>query len=314
MRAGGRPHVPWWAWPSVLSLDAPAVAVAWSWAIAHAAGASFVPAHAVLLALATAAVYLLDRIRDAGRLSGERPPPLRHAWVARHRRSALVAACGAAAAAVLLALRLPPTGVLWAAGVAVAAVGVLTLPRGASPARPVAVVGRPAAVGAVFAAGAALPAVAVGVDPRSLAPSLVALAAVAALNVAMIAAWEADLDDGAAATPATEARGRWGRAALALSVACALSAWATSGRPVGGDGAALASAVGNGLAAPLALGAALLAALEAAGARLPSEARHLAADAALLVAALAAPAASSALAGALSTVLSGAQAGVPGAS
>ena len=297
MSAGGRPHVPWWAWPSVLSLDAPAVAVAWSWAIAHAAGASWVVAHAALLALATAAVYLFDRVRDAGRLSGERPPPLRHAWVARHRRSALVAACVAGAAAVLLALRLPPTGVLWAAGVAVAAVGVLALPRAASPAWPVAIVGRPAAVGAVFAAGAALPAIAAGADPRSLGPSLLGLAAVAALNVAMIAAWEGDLDDGAAAPRAAgPATLRW-RVGAAVGLAVAIcSAGAFRGVPLAAEAAPLAAGPGRSLAAALVLGALLLASLEAFGSRLSSEARHLAADGALLVAPIATPLATWALA------------------
>jgi len=78
----GRPRLPWWAWPSVLALDAPAVAIAWSWALADAAGASFTLREAAVVGLATASVYLLDRRLDASAIHGSRTATRRHGWTA----------------------------------------------------------------------------------------------------------------------------------------------------------------------------------------------------------------------------------------
>ena len=186
-----RPRVPLWAWPSVLSVDAPAVAVAWSWATADAAGASFTWRHAAVVGLATAAVYLVDRRLDVARLAGGRPTPLRHAWsAARPGRTSAVAGT-AGVVALALAARLPLASLAWGLAVAVAAAGlVLVSGRTASGPRrrPT---WRPLAVGLVFAGGVGVPAAAG--SPTEVLAALAGLAAVAALNVAMIAAWELSL-------------------------------------------------------------------------------------------------------------------------
>lgn len=261
----------------MLTVDAPAVAVAWSWATADAAGASFTWRHACVVGLATAAVYLLDRRLDVARLAGGRSLPLRHAWTAaRPDRTALVAAAAGVVAAALAA-RLPPASLAWGAGVAVAAAGLVLAPgRVASgPRRRPA--WRPLAVGMVFSGGVGV-AAAAG-TPTAVLPALAGLAAVAALNVAMIAAWERDLDDGSRAAPGASPASRPGagpgrprRAAIGVALAAASLAAAP----------ALA-----GLGPSLALAAGALAALELVGSVGPGpEARHLAADGALLLAML----------------------------
>ena len=92
MSRAGWSRPPWWAWPSLLVIDAPVVAVAWAWALARAAGAPFGGVEAAAVASGTAAVYLLDRARDAARLAGDRPPTLRHGFAATRTRSVAVAA------------------------------------------------------------------------------------------------------------------------------------------------------------------------------------------------------------------------------
>lgn len=277
MSRSGRPRLPWWAWPSVLALDAPAVAIAWSWALAGAAGASFTVVEAAVVGLATASVYLLDRRLDVATIEHMPSAPLRHVWAAGHLRAVSVVTAVTAMATGLLGLLLPWREIAWGLMVAAAALILLRGPRrharcGAPPGRRRRWRLRPLAVGVVFAAGVALPAVdgALG----AVAPAVVLLAAVVALNVALIAAWESGLDDGrveVAGGRSDSGRARAARVAAAASLA--LTAWVA--RPWLAE-----------VGAALALAAIALALLEMVGRRWPSEVRHLVADGALLVALL----------------------------
>ncbi|MBB5352606.1 hypothetical protein HNR46_002854 [Haloferula luteola] len=80
-------RTPWWLWPSLLSLDAPLVALAWLYMFASAWQVNFLPwpSYAVL-GLAVWMVYVVDRLLD-GRLSMADDPLLgrQHEFHARHR-------------------------------------------------------------------------------------------------------------------------------------------------------------------------------------------------------------------------------------
>jgi len=274
----------------VLSLDAPAVAVAWSWALADAAGASFTLLEAAVVGLATASVYLLDRRLDVTAIHDARTATRRHAWTAAHARAVTAGALATGSATGILALGLPWHQIAWGLAVAVGAALLLLRPLGragaathdrpdgATPAaardRPRGVGARrprlrPLGVGAVFAAGTALPAVDGAL--ATIAPAAFLLAAVAALNVALIAGWERALDDGSGRGPHAPRRGPWaGAPSVGTGLSLAATAWIA--RPWLSE-----------LGAALALAALLLASLELVGDRWPAELRHLAADGALLI-------------------------------
>ena len=83
----GRPH--WWQWPTVLSLDAPAVAVLWQWQLARAAGAALATSRAVILGAAVWLVYSADRWIEGRRLETDAIRTQRHYFY--HRWSGPVA-------------------------------------------------------------------------------------------------------------------------------------------------------------------------------------------------------------------------------
>ena len=284
MTTGGRTRPPVWAWPSVLAIDAPVVAVAWAWALARGAGAPFTWAEALAVGFGTAGIYLLDRARDARRVRGDRPPTVRHAVASARPRAYALAAVAclliAAASVPLLSRAVVAWGVV--VGAVAAWLAWLTWRRSTSAhdghgedvLRPA---WRPLAVGVVFALGAATPVAGRLLSGQAaLLPALAGLAAVAALNVASIAAWEARLDDGSPpVAPGLDRRGRtWVGVALALTFVLSQPWW-------------------SGVGAALSAGAAGLAAANLGAPRDPSpvaaEAWHLAADGLLLIALLALP-------------------------
>ena len=71
----------------MLSLDAPAVAIARSWALADAAGASFTLLESGVVGLATASVHLLDRRPDATALHDARTATRRRETLRPRHRS-----------------------------------------------------------------------------------------------------------------------------------------------------------------------------------------------------------------------------------
>ena len=261
---------PWWAWPSRLAVDAPAVAVAWLWAVGHEAGHPVPLAALVLVAAAVWLAYVADRLLDVQRLGADvgadgprraRRPSSRHAFFARHRRRfarlwTWVFGGAVASAAVVM------TPTAFALGALVASLAVAAI---AWNDRRTAVgsLGRCIAIGVAFAG-----AVAVGfgapVD-ATLVPPLLGFAAVCASNVAWVTAWEKRVDDG----HPNHAHAR--RLALALTVAALLvvSVWCWSAP----------SALG--LAAWAAL--ASLAVLGLTGKSVPAPVRSMAADLVLIV-------------------------------
>lgn len=267
-RRGPAEAVPWWAWPSLLALDAPAVAATWLWAIGDATGHPVAPQALLLVAAAVWLAYVADRLLDARRMdarSTSRPPWLRrssrHAFFARHRRRLgrtwtwVLGGCVTVSAVVL-----SPSAFALGLLVAILAVASLAWNDRATAAG---ALGRCLAIGVAFAG-----AIAVGLDapadPALLAPVL-GFGAVCASNVAWVAAWERHLDDG----HATHARAEGLAHALALVALLTVAAW--------------------WVLAPSALGLAALAALaglvllEAAGDAIAPRARSAAADLVLVL-------------------------------
>lgn len=82
----GRPH--WWQWLTVLSLDAPLVAVAWQTALARAARLPLRGHHVFILGAAVWLAYAADRWIEGWRLTSDQVLTQRHFFYLRWRRPA----------------------------------------------------------------------------------------------------------------------------------------------------------------------------------------------------------------------------------
>lgn len=79
----GRPE--WWLWPTILSLDAPAVALAWQSLLALVVGVRLAAHHIVLLGLSVWLAYAADRWIEGWRLTPQTVRTQRHAFFLRWR-------------------------------------------------------------------------------------------------------------------------------------------------------------------------------------------------------------------------------------
>jgi len=68
----------WWQWPTVLSLDAPAVALLWQWLLARSAGTSLLAAPVFILGASVWLAYAADRWIEGWRLHPEHIRTQRH--------------------------------------------------------------------------------------------------------------------------------------------------------------------------------------------------------------------------------------------
>jgi hypothetical protein len=75
----------WWQWPTVLSLDAPAVALVWQLTLARVARAPLAWRHVVVLTSSVWLAYVLDRWIEGWRLSPEQLRTQRHTFYQRWR-------------------------------------------------------------------------------------------------------------------------------------------------------------------------------------------------------------------------------------
>ncbi len=191
MITGRRLRVPLWAWPTVLSFDAPLVAVGWLLAFGHELGLSIGHLQALILGLSVWLVYTADRVLDSFRLTGIAPPTLRHAFAALRRRALLVIWLGVLGLDLALAVTVLNATTLRGGLLLTGAAGLyfIQLQLGAG------VRWKPLQVGLLFAAGIALflwP----QVTPPTALPPLLLFAGVCALNCGYLARWERRLDDG----------------------------------------------------------------------------------------------------------------------
>lgn len=214
-----------WEWPTILSLDAPLVAVLWQGLFAQVFGVSLLWHHAALLAACVWLLYSADRLCDGlfGRLSRTR----RHHFYAAYRRPVVILwlfVFVASASAALLTLRPGEIvgGLLVLAAVLFYFVRVHLLPR-ASFKLP-----KEVQVAFLFAAGVAL----------FLIPQLTALSALhltlplglfsvlCLLNCALIGYWEIELDAqplGHSLLRYSALRSKLPKAAIGLTCCAALS-------------------------------------------------------------------------------------------
>jgi hypothetical protein len=187
--ARGLSSFPWWLWPNVLALDAPAVAVVWQQFLGRAFGVAVPAAASVVLGLTVWGIYLADRWWDARGGTGTQA---RHAFAAANpgmigvSAAALVAAGG-------FALTLPTSYL--AAGAALAAVvavyfGLVHLLK---PTAVTARGGKEMLVGLLFAAGVAVPLVAEGRDAVRWVPAVCGFGVVCWLNCRVIDRWEGEV-------------------------------------------------------------------------------------------------------------------------
>ena len=184
--------LPLWAWPTALSLDAPAVAVAWQWLFACSFGVALTPYFVFGLGLTVWLVYVGDRLLDSFKLDLRQPHTYRHALYARHRRAFAffwLAALGLDGVLVLAGLNREDValGSVILGAVAVYGAGIHLAKRNKV------VFTKELCVGLVFAFGVTLPVWTQAPGPALFVGTLLA-AAVFGLNCLLIAVWERRAD------------------------------------------------------------------------------------------------------------------------
>jgi hypothetical protein len=182
------------------SLDAPTVAVVWTFAIAHSVHLHLELWIALLLATGTWTAYVFDRILDARRALHAQTPAIlhqRHHFHWRHRRILIPIAICTALIAVGIILRLMPVAarehnsIIAAAALAYFS-GVHALPR--LPERIRSLCSKEMLVGILFASGCAAPTL-TRLHSGPVWPVLLSstfLASLAWLNCSAISNWESD--------------------------------------------------------------------------------------------------------------------------
>ncbi len=103
---------PLWLWPHLLSLEAPLVAVAWTWGLAKLHQMSIMPGVLPGLGLCVWIVYVLDRVLD-GIHHSLKPLDVRHEFHRRWRGLLLVAVGIALGILGWLALWVVPAALMW---------------------------------------------------------------------------------------------------------------------------------------------------------------------------------------------------------
>jgi hypothetical protein len=97
----GKPY--WWQWPTILSLDAPAVALLWQWLLARTANVPLRWYHAFILGSAAWLVYSADRWIEGWFLAPGQVRTQRHAFYQRWRWPAFAAWIAVATAGLVTA-------------------------------------------------------------------------------------------------------------------------------------------------------------------------------------------------------------------
>jgi hypothetical protein len=266
----------WW---HLLSLDAPTVAILWSWSFARAMGLQVPLAAPLILGLVTWLLYVADRILDG---LGERPELLRerHVFHARHRARFLLAAVVLGSFLLWMILtRMYPRTLEDDLFLSVFALIYLSLVHAANSfarLRKRRWLPKELAVGVIFAAATAVPAWSrLGAfSDRShawFAQAVVLFALVCWVNCVAIEKWEAEGWEAASVHPTTLWAARHlQQIALTLAIVSVIAACLS---PTSGLMAVYLAAL---------LSSGLLLALDARRARLSPLALRIAADAALL--------------------------------
>lgn len=94
----------WWQWPTILSLDAPLVALAWQWMFARVADARLTWTDYAVQFAAVWIIYAADRWLEGWLIQPRRVRTHRHAFYQRHRWTLFAAWSGVTLAGLSLAL------------------------------------------------------------------------------------------------------------------------------------------------------------------------------------------------------------------
>jgi hypothetical protein len=189
----GKPK--WWQWPTVLSLDAPAVALLWQWLFARVAHTPLAWHHAFILGTAVWLAYAADRWIEGWRIARGQVLTQRH-WFYQHWRWSVfavwlgVAAAGLTTACLRLNSREIATGLIVLAPVLVYLLSHQLMHRG-HPWR----VPKELCVALLFAAGVScFPLARAPGAWRVLSVPLALFGALCLANCALIALWETEVD------------------------------------------------------------------------------------------------------------------------
>jgi hypothetical protein len=189
------PRPRWWQWPTVGSLDAPAVALLWQAALAGAAGFRLRPVHALVLGASVWLAYAADRWIEGWRLDPSRVRTHRHQFYQRWRWPvaglwSVVLAADLAVAFGGLQRRELLAGFLLLAAVAAYLLSHQLIHLGHRWRAP-----KEVCVAGLMAGGAALfPAADPGADLGRLALPVAVFAAICFANCALISVWENAVD------------------------------------------------------------------------------------------------------------------------
>ena len=187
------PH--WWQWPTVLSLDAPAVAVLWQWEIAYASGQGLLAPRPFILGASVWLAYAADRWIEGWHLESDQIRTQRHHFYHRWRVPVaavwvVVLAADLGFALSDLALREITAGLLLLAAVAAYLLSHQLMHRH-RPWR----VPKEVCVGVLLAGGAVLsPATATPASIGALAIPTALFALLCFTNCALISVWEGEVD------------------------------------------------------------------------------------------------------------------------
>ncbi len=177
---------PWWLWPNLLSLDAPAVAVVWQLFLAAEAGVAVPSAAAVVLGLVVWGVYLADRAFDAARGCADSD---RHRFATRNLTTQAAIGGIAFLAAGAIAFACLPRDYLEVGAAVTVGTGAYLVAVHAGR-RSLGVGVKELSVGVMFAAGVSVPLAVSGGPSGEWLPGVVAFAGLCALNCLLIARWE----------------------------------------------------------------------------------------------------------------------------
>lgn len=188
-------HPIWWQWPTVLSLDAPIVALVWQALFAQVANAHLLAHHSIILGAVTWLVYAADRWTEGFEIKPERVQTQRHRFYQRYRLLFALAICMVAVATFLLALT-ALTAREWRVGLALAApvaayLAIGPLLRRFTPWR----LPKEVLIALLFAAGSAcFPFANATTNAQPLFASVAWFVVLCFVNLALIAHWEREVD------------------------------------------------------------------------------------------------------------------------
>jgi hypothetical protein len=188
------PHaVPWWLWPNVLSLDAPAVAVVWQRFLGSSFGVMVPVLASVVLALVVWGIYLTDHYFDAcAGMDGQ----TRHQLAAAFRGRIAGLAIGSLFAAATLSMALPASYLIAGGILASLVCAYFALVHISVLKRATAHGEKELLVGLLFATGVAVPLLAEHPEPSSWFASVVGFGLVCWLNCRLIDRWEEGMAGG----------------------------------------------------------------------------------------------------------------------